>query len=450
MKVTGTWDGASRAPLRVVLALLVCFDAMLTAWFVATSPASTLSHPQAPRALLALGGHWPGALAVAAIAVAAAAQFARRSGAILAALVALVAVGVLVEAHAALIDGPQRFLFFTGAVLLGWTAGLCFARWEGIDARTPEGAHRSEVLAEQGAVSALAACYVGAFVSKLLGSGVHWADAGALQVTIAAQHAWGTSSALDALANAALEHPIIPLTLAGLTLIAQASAAFMPFSRRGRVVSSVLLLAFHTGVWLLTPISFPQSMVLLVAFGFPWPRLFSRLRVSIDDHVPASGRSHALKRLAVVIGAMVLIAASPPVRAYTALQHHRGGNTDGNPGGHEPAPPPLSEAARALLGDVSVGGSFRGFRVERIAEPQAGVVRIELSRSDEMMMIEVVAHGRMPHAAQVKTARFDLFNGSPPPDKKPVDDAEQLSVLRALAADIGPRETLPAVSPLLQ
>ncbi|MGZ5969359.1 MAG: hypothetical protein ACXWP4_16915, partial [Polyangiales bacterium] len=200
MTVTGPWDGASRAPLRVVLALLVCFDAMLTAWFVATSPASSLSHPHAPQALLALGGHGPAALAVAAIAVVAAVQFARRPGAIAAALVALVAVGVLVEAHAALIDGPMRFLFFTGAVLLGWTAGLCFARWEGLDLRTAEGAHRTEVLAEQGAVSALAACYVGAFFSKLLGSGLHWADAGALQVTIAAQHAWGRSGVLDALA----------------------------------------------------------------------------------------------------------------------------------------------------------------------------------------------------------------------------------------------------------
>src|SRR5438874_845687 len=107
------WEGASRAPLRIVIALLMAFDAVLCAWLLWSLQPSAISHPHAPRWLLAVGSNPAALLAIASIAVVFSLGFARRSGAWVCGLISLASVGVLVEAEGALLQGPMRFLFFS-------------------------------------------------------------------------------------------------------------------------------------------------------------------------------------------------------------------------------------------------------------------------------------------------------------------------------------------------
>jgi len=446
MIAASPWDGASRAPLRVVLGALMAFDVLLGAWFVSSLRPSAISHPHAPGWLLALGSNLPALAVIASVGVAASVQFARRAGQIGYALAAICAAGVLVEAQAALLEGPMRFLFFSGAALTGWVAGLVFARFQGLDARRPEQTRRAEALAEQGAVSAVAACYLGAVASKLGSTGVRWVVDGGLQSTIAAQHTWGRSALLDALALAALEHAWLVHGLAGFTLLSQASAVLLPFSRRGRSLSALLLLGFHTGVWLLTPIAFPQAMVLLVAFGFPWPRWFAKSLArsqaqgalpALPDVAPGLPPSAAVLRTVAAFALVVGLAWLPPLRAYTQLQHRR------SAGQSEPASPalaPLSEQSRTLLGGLQVGDEIRGFRVTELGESAPGLVVITLEREGQRVVAEIAPRGTSQFSAPVSTARFDLFyrrSSSDPPDDFP------LVALDALATWLRERERRP-------
>jgi hypothetical protein len=445
------WDGASRAPLRVVLGALMAFDVLLAAWFVSSLRPSALSHPHAPGWLLSLGSNPPALAVIAIVGAAAAVQFARRAGQIGYALVALGAVGVLVEAQAALLEGPMRFLFFSGAALTGWVAGLGFARSQGLDARRPEQTRRAEALAEQGAVSALAACYLGAFTSKLLSTGVRWIVDGGLQATIAAQHTWGRSALLDALATATLEHGWLTNGLSGFTLAAQASAVLLPFSRRGRSLSAALLLWFHVGVWLLTPISFPQAMALLVAFGFPWPAWLAKIQSrplaaalpALPDVAPGLPPRRAVLGAAAAMALVVGLAWLPPLRAYTQLHHRRSSAPA------PPAPAPLSDRSRTLLGGLDVGDKVLEFRVTQIGESEPSLVRIALERGGQPVIAEIVPRGARPFAAPRSSALFDLFYRRPSPGQPFAPEADQLAALDALAVWLRERERLPEVRALV-
>lgn len=327
-RVASPWDGFSRAPLRNVLAALLVADAALTAFFVGRLQPSALSHPNAPRWLLSLGGNLPALGLCVLLALVAAAHFARGAGRVVSGVVAIAVVGLLVEAHAALLDGPMRFLFFSGAAATGWCFGLVFARWQGLRLEEPSDAEAVEALAEQGAVAVLAACYLGALTSKLSVSGLAWVTTTGLQATLAAQHVWGHSTTVDAIVVGLLGHAGIAKLLSAFTLLAQASAAALPFGRRGRAVAATALLLFHAGVWLLTPIAFPQAMVLLAAFGFPWGRAFPSLTLPRPAPPPSRGlRPTAASRGAIVWAIAIALAFLPAVRRYTSRHHdrHEGG-----------------------------------------------------------------------------------------------------------------------------
>lgn len=433
------WHGASRRPLRLLLGGLLCHDAIVTAAMLSATRPSAISHPGAPGWLLALGGRpWvlaPLALGVVALAV----RFARRAGAVLEGLLALVLLGILIEAQAALLEGPMRFLFFSGACTAGWLLGLLFARWSGLSLTAPPDADAAEAFAEQGAVASLAACYLGAITSKLSTSGLHWALGGGVQYTVAAQHSWGRSGLTDALALWVVTHDRAGQALSALTMLAQASALAMPFSRYGRSVAAVLLLSFHLGVWLLTPIVFPQAMVLLLAFGFPWHRLFARPQEEVS--LPALSR-RALSRLSLVLAAVVAVCWLPPLRAYTRQHHSEERTARGRPPPppppeaprSPPAPPPLSPELQSLLGPLTVGATVEDLRVARVLAGGPDTARVELERGDLTVVLELLPRGRRGAAsAPASSAHADLFFGRSPPGRASLSDAELVALLRRLA-----------------
>jgi hypothetical protein len=384
--------------MRRLIALLMAFDAVLAATFLASLRPSPLSHPHAPGWLLGLGGNLPALIAIAVVAVGGSLQFARRAGAWAAGLVSLVCVGVLVEAQGALLQGPMRFLFFSGACLLGWLFGLGFARWEKLD-----DAVAVEALAEKGAAGALAAAYLGALYSKLAHTGIGWVVHGGLRSDIAGQHVWGRSRLLDGLTLLVLDHAWVAHLLSLFALVAQASALLLIGSKRARRVAGVLLLSFHAGVWLLMPIVFPQAMLLVAAFAFSRPSC---------DNLPQLG-NRSLTRGAAVVALAVAVAWLPPLGAYTRFPHFR----------PRAASSTLTPPMRALLGDLVEGAPVADFRIDHIEEASPGDVRIRLLRGVQLLVIEVARHGLRSFPPPTSVGDYDLFFQGPQGEGEAVSDA---------------------------
>jgi hypothetical protein len=410
----------------------MALDAVLATRSLWSLRPTEISDSGAPTWLLSLGSNRPALIALLVLSVAFSIAFAWRPGRIAAGLGAIVSVGTLVEAQSALLDGPMRFLFFSGAALTGWMAGLSFARWQGLDVQNADGERATEALAEQGAVGALAACYLGSVSSKLEATGLRWAVDGGLSSTIAAQHSWGKLSLLDSLASFALAHPWLPHTLAAITMVAQASAILLPFSRAGRALSATLLLSFHLGVSLFTPILFSQAMILLLAFSYPWPRWLSKLRGNTVDPPTIRATPRALALGGVLVAMVVTVAWLPAVRAYSRREDMGAPST--------PALQPLSTRQNALLGGLSVGAMVGEFRVMEAGAGSNGDLRIRLARGDETLIVEIAARGSRPYPAPLATAHFDLFYKNAAPGERLPPTDEVLALLSEIAARISAGE----------
>ncbi|MFT3712537.1 MAG: hypothetical protein QM817_33230 [Archangium sp.] len=394
--------------MRRVLGLLMMVDTVFAVVFLWSLQRSVVSHPFASPMLLGLGNNPPALLTIGSVAFVSGWFFSRGVRPVLSGLVALISVGVLVEAQAALLEGPMRFLFFSGAVLLGWLAGWIVSG-------------EKEEFANAGALGALAACYLGAVTSKLFTSGLGWVTDSGLRSTIASQHHWGSSRALDALALFVLEHAAVAYALAAFTLLAQASAVLLPFSQRLRRIAVVLLLLFHAGVWLLTPISFPQAMVLLVAAAF--------VRDPISPAPLARDFKRPLQVLAVGVAVFIGLAWLPPLREYTKFHHAR-----------PPMvtlvvqrPPSEAKPPEVTIAGLPVGLTLEGFTVVALGKSNDGTPWVRLTRGAESLTVELVTRGARPFEPPAKSKTFDLFYRQPAPGEVAPDDALRVKLLEAVA-----------------
>jgi hypothetical protein len=317
--MTSPYDGFSRAPLRIGLAVVGSIDAVLIALRVHRTAPGELSHPFAPRFLLALHDH-PLALGLlVALALAGFVALVLRRSVVAGALAGLFALAILEESHAALVGGPMRNYFFSGALTLGWVFGTLYARavaGRGLSRPAPG----EERLAEMGSVGVLAATYVGAATSKLLASGADWFDPNHLRAIVVAQHPVGDTSILGRLAALVVDHGFFAMSLEAATLVVQLGAFMLVVSARSRLLWSAAILGFHLCVALLTGLVYLEAMVLVALFA--WPAL-SRREPEVAL-VPASDRA-ARRTFAVALAAVVVVAslaALPSVRGYTSM-HHR-------------------------------------------------------------------------------------------------------------------------------
>ena len=436
--IRSPWDGHERTLVRGVIGALVAFDVVVVAYLVAVRAASPISHPLAPAWLLVAGGRpWIAAL-MAAPALFAAVRFVSRPRAWVAGAIMLVSAGALNEALAVLYEGPMRAFFSSGGVLAGWMAGLLYAKCLGGEARQPR---RAEALAEIGACAALAATYVGSISSKLLRQGFSWADATSLQGMIFSQQRLDRPWLLREYAALVGSHGWIALTLAALTLLAQGSMIFYPWSPRGRAISGSLVLAFHVNVMLLTPIVFSTPMILLVVLSYPWPRVEARLRgrastsvpqppdVPATEIAPRRATGTALGALAMVIGA-VLVAWFSPLRLYT--QRHHEGRFVSSPVARDvpPAlvpPPPDVDALLDHLGPGDRLGSLRVTRLEPIVARELGIA-LE-GAGGVSMRASIVRTGVRGVPAPLASDTYELFYDG----LRGVDEAARDAALAALA-----------------
>jgi hypothetical protein len=423
VRITSPWDGRARVGLRAVLAAVLAFDTLLVSHFLLGVRPGPASHPHAPAWLLAFAGRtW--AIAIAAtVAIVSLVAFARRAAAVMPGWIALVCIGVLVEAHAASIEGPYRIFFSASAAMFGWLVGATYARARGIKATN------AERHAEFGAAAGLAATYVNAFASKTMSGGIGWTDADSLRAVVLTQHHVGGSWLSNAYADAVADHAWLAGTLVTLTLVAQVSALGYPWHRVTRAISGTLLFAFHANTAILTPLFFPQAMVLLLALSFPW----ARTAVTTQD-APAAAAARAPR--VVLAGALTLcalVAWASPLRSYT-LAHHRHG------AGASPAPtPPVPPALAPVLDGLHPGVHVGAWEVRSLSGASGGA-RIDLASGPLVLDVLVLPHGTLAVDPPASTRLYDVLYDTGHPGEAPVPDSDRAAALDAIAASIRSRE----------
>lgn len=434
LRLRTPWDGASRAPLRIILALVFAIDLGGVAWMVFKTAPSAVSHPSAPGWLLGLSGHGLALGALVLVGWGALVRFAAAPGRSWTGLVALIAAGVLVEAHAALLVGPMRFLFVSGAAMLGWLVGGAYARGRGYDA------HEGERLAEIGASATLAATYVGAVLSKFWAGGLTWMPADALRMIVLSQHPAERLEIFNVYANLIGTSRAVAQVLVVLTLLCQLSALLYPFGPRLRAVAGTLLLGFHFNTAIITPLFFPQAMTLLLAFSYPWPRLWRGAKdvgVERAPALPAGTAAVARGRLLAGLYVVLLFAWLSPLRDYTRLHDNREPLSDAQIESRRAEKAMeldafQAEELRRVLGALSEGESpEEGWRVASARVTEARRVEVRVSSAEGEITLELVRSGASRHRPPRVTERFHIFH-------KPGDTLERSARERVL--DFAERE----------
>lgn len=312
-----------RTHLRLGLALIAAIDTISIAQQLAGATPGPRSHPHAPALLLALAGQPLVVAALTGLGLAALVQFARARHTLRAGGLALAVLALLSESLAAVAHGPSRPYFFVGAMLLGWLLGTAVAR----AAHRPglAGLAAEQRLAEAGAIAALAAIYSAAGLSKLLHSGVSWADERTLRAIVLTHHRISDDSPAAAYAHFVAARPRLGQAMAIATLVVQLGAPLYLVGPRLRALWGALILGFHLHITVLTGIGYAQAKLLTLLFSFPWPQLLARLRgrptptPTPTPDPPRAARAMLVTTLLVLAAA--LLAWASPITRYTALHH---------------------------------------------------------------------------------------------------------------------------------
>ncbi|AKT43782.1 hypothetical protein [Chondromyces crocatus] len=434
------YQGASRAPLRVSLAVVAALDAIVLGGTVAKGQALS---EEVPRVWRWLSGSPLAAWGVAVVALGALAAFARRWRPLVSGAVALGALACLVATVEHITGGARRSFYLSGAMLLGWLVGLAYARSLGhgdtpmgrtASARSPAeirphtGEPRGrriwpeEILAEAGATAALAATYVNGASSKLLSGGVEWADGVALRslVVTSTFHASGEGW-LDAYKRVVVEQPVLAQGLAGAALLIQLGSASMLVDRRLRVLWGTLLLGFHANVLLLTGIHYGSAMLLLLVWSYPWPGMISWVRRRLvegrkstpqrteegekdppfQDPPLVSTEPAARRRLHLVMAGSVVITLSAVgvASAWPESPTSKEASEEG-----EASDETLSQDLK-VLGPFAVGDALTsGLHITRITRTEEGF-EIELARAPEKVTVATLQ--LRPSAAGMDPGPFE-------------------------------------------
>lgn len=308
----------SRAATRWVLAVLCAADAVifqLTALASAAGrlpveapppPIDWLRHtPAAQHALLlvVLWGLW---------------RFAH-GAALWPGWIAAIADGLLYEVHVAAFGHIEAEFLIPRACLVGWLVGAWVLR----RAVRVEDRLRPEVAdlgGWHGALAIFAATYVAAGLSKLLRSGVDWADHRTLDYIIIANLPQG-SGVRATFDHFVLNHHGFAAFLAGLTLLLEVGAILALGRGWQRAIACAGIFGFHSALLLMVALFSPGSQVLALLFGVPWPRLVPGWR-SAEEAPITLDLARSRTALLVTIGAtaaLVALAWGTQIRHVFAL-----------------------------------------------------------------------------------------------------------------------------------
>jgi hypothetical protein len=348
---------------RIALSIVLAIDLPLLAYFLGEARARAASPSHIASAIAIAPVRW----GIAAIGIAAVLAFARRAGRIRPGLVALIALGILSHAHAALFGSPWRHLYVSGLCLLGWLVGLAYDR-------------KNEIYARTGAIALLGASYFSAGASKLVYGGLGWISGLTLRHTMLGQDGLVGDGILAGLRHAVVAHPWAGALLACATIAFELGGALFLVGPRTRALVASGLIAMHLSIFLLTGIAYVESVLLLAVFGFP-------LAAPEHDAQPDKAVSW---RATLAIGGPLLLACAIGM----AFQGARSRDLMN-------APLPRAQTAPAMqsLGPFHVGDRIEGFDIESLSVAPDSAV-LSLRRGARELAFDLTcsgAHGRGPY-----------------------------------------------------
>ena len=285
------YAGESRAIPRWTVLIVALLGTVGHTWMLLFEPRSGHTRADSPFFLVWPAEHRALAIAIALVVVVSISQIARRRhlgwG-----VAGLSALAWLSESQAALTGFQERHLFVGGAALTGWIFGLAFSHALDRKLVRPSDPRRDDAFGEAGAAGVFAANYLGAVTSKLLTSGLGWADSSSFLSTLVGRHTF-TGGMLDSLLAVVIAHPALARGLALFTLAIQASAILFLLGPRLRMLSGTLLIGFHVGAFALMGVKYALSIVIALALSYPWPRWIRALTRSWPAPVPEDAASVA-------------------------------------------------------------------------------------------------------------------------------------------------------------
>jgi hypothetical protein len=250
---------SSTTALRIVIAGLVIADLLSLVVFIADARGRALLDGTDIGGVAGAISWFPVCAAIAAVGIAGAVAFARRPGRLRAGLVPLAALALLSTAHAHLVGSPWRHLFFSGICLTGWLLGLAVTR--------RAGAPHDESYAYTGALALLGTAYLSSGISKVVYGGAIWLTGFPIQALVVGQNGLPDDSAVTALRLAIVTTPAIAAVFSILTVVFELSGPLLLAGRRWRRAVAFGLIGMHTTIFLLTPVLYWESTVLLFAFA---------------------------------------------------------------------------------------------------------------------------------------------------------------------------------------
>jgi hypothetical protein len=307
-----THSGSGRVSfLRMVLAVVVVVDLVSFLFFLGEARSIGMANGSL-NAFNDLVSRTTVRGAVVLIGVAGALAFGRRPGRLWEGLVALGSLALLSTAHAQLFGSPWRHLFFSGLCLSGWLLGLAVSR--------RRGAPTDESYARIGGIALLAAAYLNAGISKLVYGGVDWLSGLPIQATIVAQDGLVADSIVSPYRSWVVATPAAACLFSVATLGFELAAPLMLVGRRTRLCVALGLFAMHANIYVLTPILYWESMVLLLVFGLsPDPPNSETIGVATmvrsDDHAFTAG--------AALLAMCAFLAVGHQARRYAQLEAER-------------------------------------------------------------------------------------------------------------------------------
>lgn len=128
--------------------------------------------------------------------------------------------------------------------------------------------------------------YVSAAMSKIIGSGLLWADGRHLYLWMGERSVDRLSRfgefEFNLLQQMAFDHYWLATSLLLFGLLAELSG-FLLWFRKTRPLQATLLIGMHVGILLVMNIRFSPYMVLLLVMGYPWGRLLDRLKSHLSS-----------------------------------------------------------------------------------------------------------------------------------------------------------------------
>lgn len=321
---------------RWILAAVVVFDLLSFFVFIPAAERRALAASVEIPTWVSLVATLPGRAALVAVGLAGVVAFATRRASIAGGALALLALGLLSHAHTALNGAPWRHLFYSGLCLLGWLAGLVFARRRG---HADDQRH-----AVAGMTALLGAAYFNAGLSKLVFGGVDWLAGETLRHAVVAQDGLVGAGPLHALRMLVVDRPSIAAALATATVAFELGGLLFLVGPRVRAAFAAGLVLMHLSILVLTGIAYVESMVLLLLFVLP-------LVPSTDDSALTAPAPRGTLIAAFGLG---LVAAAAIARQGLDLADAA-------------RPDALVPAPTRALGPFTVGDDLAGFRIVELA-----------------------------------------------------------------------------------